>query len=1208
MPQHALVVRRRFVLSCTRRFVASRRGGLALAFAVGAACSAPAFAVDGTWTNPAGGTWGDGANWLGGTVADGVDGIANFNTLDLTADAAVTIAVPRTIGRLNFGDTDPLTAAGWTISSATTESLTIQGSAPTINVGALGTGKVVLISSPVSATGLTKSGVGDVQLASTAGLGGGITVAGGVLQTPARTVATASVLAGQTVIVNGGTWRTSGEWGLVNSGTAQPPNFTASAGSLYVPAGATGTVAASGNLELGQVGGGAGSTLNVVINAGSRVAARGSWRSDVPGSSNANGAIGRINIASNTGAAANFRLSANTDSNNRDRFGTDSLTDTQVDIGPNITFWSRTGSAGNTIRFGALSGDATAILYGGREAGGTFANYSIGTLNTDTEFAGTITSEYQLNATTVGTTNITKVGNGKLTLSGNLTYVPSLNSTFNRRGAITTVSAGTLALKNSAVIPGGVVAGNLSTIDVRAGATLDVSGSTVAGGYTAPAEQQIIGAGTIVGPFKLGGAILSPANTMGTSTAAFSVPTAGSINFTGNLTLDSGTLNLDLTPSVSSGNDFINHSGSGVVTLGGAVNLNVNLIGGIGNGTYTLIQSTSPIAGSAAGWNLSLQLRGTPPALVVNGNKLDLVVNASGAGNLRWSGAASGAWDVNATSNWYNTGTSAADKFFQLDNVTFGDNYDGATAPTTSAVSVAGSVSPNTVVFNNSAVNYTFSGAGKISGTTSLVKNGSGTVTMPLVNDYVGGTTINAGTLDIGSAGRLGSGAITFGGGTLVVSNTTGTAVSYANPLVASASTSSTISANGSGVIVFSGAVTGSGQINFASDVAKTADLDGSLVNFTGTIGIGANLRLRVNNDSVNSGPVGANTRFIITAGGSLANKSTGAGQYSLGSLEGDGVLMGFNGGSGASEKTWVIGSLNTSTTFSGQIIPGSGSSSTTNNTNIYKLGTGTLTLSGNNTANGTLTVAEGAVQIGAGGATGALGSQMVVNNLTSLTINLGAGGDREFANTFTGGGTLTKRGTATVTLSGNNDYSGSTTINGGALVVKGFATAPILTTSSFTDIANGKLVIDYTAIGSQTAGVLAELTASYAGNFAGGRYRSSTASSNRGLGWIDDTTTQKLTIAAALYGDATLDGTVNFDDLLKLAASYNTAGVWAQGDFTYDGQVNFDDLLKLAANYNQTISVSFAGDWALAQAAVPEPTVLAIGAAASMLLTRRRR
>jgi hypothetical protein len=92
--------------------------------------------------------------------------------------------------------------------------------------------------------------------------------------------------------------------------------------------------------------------------------------------------------------------------------------------------------------------------------------------------------------------------------------------------------------------------------------------------------------------------------------------------------------------------------------------------------------------------------------------------------------------------------------------------------------------------------------------------------------------------------------------------------------------------------------------------------------------------------------------------------------------------------------------------------------------------------------------------------------------------------------------------------------------------------------------------------------------------------------------------------------GDATLDGKTDFDDLLKLAANYNTAtATWAGGDFNYSGTVDFDDLLVLAANYNTQLPASLGGDWALALASVPEPTsMLAIGAVAGLSLSRRRR
>jgi hypothetical protein len=99
--------------------------------------------------------------------------------------------------------------------------------------------------------------------------------------------------------------------------------------------------------------------------------------------------------------------------------------------------------------------------------------------------------------------------------------------------------------------------------------------------------------------------------------------------------------------------------------------------------------------------------------------------------------------------------------------------------------------------------------------------------------------------------------------------------------------------------------------------------------------------------------------------------------------------------------------------------------------------------------------------------------------------------------------------------------------------------------------------------------------------------------------------------VRGTLNGDANLDGTVNFPDLLLLAASYNLTGptsTWARGDFNYDGSVNFSDLLSLAANYNQTVTGSFEGDWNLALASVPEPTATLAVAGATLVALRRRR
>jgi autotransporter-associated beta strand protein len=64
--------------------------------------------------------------------------------------------------------------------------------------------------------------------------------------------------------------------------------------------------------------------------------------------------------------------------------------------------------------------------------------------------------------------------------------------------------------------------------------------------------------------------------------------------------------------------------------------------------------------------------------------------------------------------------------------------------------------------------------SGAISGSYALTKNGSGTLTIPTANTYIGGTTLIAGTLNINNASALGTSAGTFtiAGGT--IDNTSG--------------------------------------------------------------------------------------------------------------------------------------------------------------------------------------------------------------------------------------------------------------------------------------------------------------------------------------------------------------------------------------------------------------------------------------------------
>jgi len=150
-----------------------------------------------------------------------------------------------------------------------------------------------------------------------------------------------------------------------------------------------------------------------------------------------------------------------------------------------------------------------------------------------------------------------------------------------------------------------------------------------------------------------------------------------------------------------------------------------------------------------------------------------------------------------------------------------------------------------------------------------------------------------------------------------------------------------------------------------------------------------------------------------------------------------------------------------TDTTYAGIIRDLNGVVSDGNGTAFTKTGSGTLTLSGNNTysknttvSGGTLevsgalysggTVAGSSVTVSAGtlDVTGAgslgLGAVFGVNIANSGTINYNSTTDQEISGIISGTGVLTKDNSSTLTLSGANTYSGNTTVSGGTLQIGG--------------------------------------------------------------------------------------------------------------------------------------------------------------------------
>ena len=99
-----------------------------------------------------------------------------------------------------------------------------------------------------------------------------------------------------------------------------------------------------------------------------------------------------------------------------------------------------------------------------------------------------------------------------------------------------------------------------------------------------------------------------------------------------------------------------------------------------------------------------------------------------------------------------------------------------------------------------------------------------------------------------------------------------------------------------------------------------------------------------------------------------------------------------------------------------------------------------------------------------------------------------------------------------------------------------------------------------------------------------------------------DDRSVWVETLANTFFGDADLNGSVEFADFLALSAGFGTEGGWAEGDFDGSGDVAFADFLLLSSNF---------GSVRAASQAVPEPTSATLwlsGLLATSLLRLRRK
>ncbi len=287
-----------------------------------------------------------------------------------------------------------------------------------------------------------------------------------------------------------------------------------------------------------------------------------------------------------------------------------------------------------------------------------------------------------------------------------------------------------------------------------------------------------------------------------------------------------------------------------------------------------------------------------------------------------------------------------------------------------------------------------------LSGSGSLVKTGTGELTLSGDNTYSGGTTITGGTLTADHADSLGSGDIDNSG---VLK-------------VGEGDLENTLSGSGSLVKTGTGELTLSGGNDYSG----------------GTTIIGGTLTAD-HADSLGTGAV-ANSGVLQVGEGELENTLSGSGSL-VKTGTGELTLSGDNSYSGG---TTIIGGTLTAdhadllgtgaVANSGVLQVGEGELENTlsGSGSLVKTGTGDLTLSGDNSYSGGTTIIGGTLTADHADS---LGTGAVAN---SGVLQVGEG---ELENTLSGSGSLVKTGTGELTLSGDNSYSGDTTIADGTLI-----------------------------------------------------------------------------------------------------------------------------------------------------------------------------
>jgi fibronectin-binding autotransporter adhesin len=872
--------------------------------------------------------------------------------------------------------------------------------------------------------------------------------------------------------------------GTVASGARGADGAGIAGSNLSITLGATGSIT-----DADGAGGLAGNALQLSGNSRLSVAAAGTAS-----------IIGNIDIASGTltldqasgvnvtitnaitGAGALAKTGA----------GTVTLTGTNTYAG-GTTFTAGTLSVSSDANLGAASGGLT-FNGGTLQATATFSTARTAVFLSNAKVEVTAGQNFTMNGALFGTGSLIKTGSGTLTLTGNNLYT---GGTEISQGTVSISSdanlgnAATVLILSNATIVGGAGTGadavlrttasfssnrNIAftdgggRIETATGTTLTLTGSITTGGSASFIKQ---GAGTLV--------------LTGDSSA----------NYVGRTWVNEGTLRIEaggkLGNTVNAGQAYISNGATAIVTGPGsswetAVQMRV---GELGSGTLRIEAGGTVRSGSGAGTvgivgaggDSSVTITGSGSQWVGNGTQL--YVGHSNAGSLTLSDG--GKFELTGASSILQVGGSAGGTI----NIGAAEGSAAAAAGDLVVDTVSLNTSASKVVFNHTTLGYGFSAA--ITGAGS-VRQIAGTTVLSGNNDYSGATQVLGGQLVAGGLGAFSANSdyAVASGAVLVVGGGSGTVATIGSlsgagfvrisvdEMLATGTTNQ--------IATFSGTFLGDGSLRFDGSGTQiytgTGNLGGDLIicgcstgsfvirggslTFGGGVLVsGGTLLLDQAGSLMLAGNIEVTGGTLVVSQGSKLDNGP-----AFFAVQSDAFLISAARIDGAGTEVitgsaLIVGAVNAVgvTISGGGSLTGAGSAAVlsgddgvasvlvTGMGSRWSVGGGLAIGSFDGTGQATVTVAEGGMlTIDTGDlGIGPEGRLNIGNGGKAGTVTLTAGvifNDGAIVADFTdsatlaavidGAGTLAKRGSGTLTLTGANTYTGATTVSGGKLVVNG--------------------------------------------------------------------------------------------------------------------------------------------------------------------------